>query len=188
MASQPDVGKQQLPESKKTKRRHQLWAFQREIVQRTQNARDNTDNLSRRLAVKAGSEHVLLDLMQTGEILTNINLTPVPLTKTWFLGIANSRGSLFGVVDLAGFLGQPIAVHDRNDRLLIFANAISTHCAIRVSKVFGLIDTTTMSQQKLTPDGLRFSTQIYIDKESQRWTQLDLANMARDPTFLDINQ
>lgn len=188
MSVEFDAGMQMQPESKKSKRRHQLWAFQREIVERTQNARDNIDNQSRRLAVQAGSEHLLFDLMQTGELLNNINLTPVPLTKPWFLGLANSRGNLIGVVDLAGFLGKPIAASDKSDRLLVFASAISTHCAIRVSKVFGLIDIATMSQQSSTVNSLRFGKQVYIDKESQRWTELDLASMARDPTFLDINQ
>ena len=188
MSVEFDAGMLMQTESKKSKRRHQLWAFQREIAERTHNARDNIDNQSRRLAVQAGSEHLLLNLMQTGELLTNINLTPVPLTKAWFLGLANSRGNLIGVVDLAGFLGKPIAASDKSGRVVVFASALSTHCAIRVSSVFGLIDITSMSKQPLTAAAVRFSTQVYIDKESQRWTELDLASLARDPTFLDINQ
>ncbi len=175
------------PESKRSKRRHQRWAFQREITERTHNARAYDARLSRRLAIQVGTEHVLLDLMQTGELLTNTSLTPVPLTKPWFLGLANSRGNLLGVVDLAGFLGQPVAIPGKNDRLLVLASAISTHCAIRVSRVFGLIDVSSLSLQSGISDGLRFSTRSYTDQKSQRWTELDLAAIARDPAFLDIN-
>ena len=188
MSAELGGGMQPQPETKKSKRRNQLLAFQREIVKRTQDARDNVDNQSRRLAVQAGSEHVLIDLKQTGELLTNINLTSVPLTKSWFLGLTNNRGNLIGVVDLAGFLGKPITASEKSDRLLVFASTISTHCAIRVSKVFGLIDVTTMSPEPLVQRSLRHCTQIYIDQESKKWMQIDLASMAHDPAFLDIRQ
>jgi twitching motility protein PilI len=33
-----------------------------------------------------------------------------PLTQPWFLGLANIRGNLYSVVDLAGFLGRETVV------------------------------------------------------------------------------
>lgn len=186
MTVSPDTGLPQ-PESKRSKRRQQLWAFQRDIAERTQNARATVSSGSRRLAIQAGPEFLLLDLMQTGELLTHTRLTPVPLTKAWFLGLANCRGNLIGVVDLAGFLGLPVAAPDKNDRLLVLAAMISTHCAIRISRVIGLIDIASLSVQPSTANAWQFAGRIYTDQESKKWTELDLAAMARDPSFLDIN-
>jgi len=62
------------------------------------------------LAVEAGGLGFLLPLPQAGEIFPLTEVLPVAHTKPWFLGVANLRGGLHGVVDLAAFLGLPSAV------------------------------------------------------------------------------
>ena len=49
------------------------------------------------LGVQAGPDYWLLDLADSGEILPLPPFTSVPLTRPWFCGIANIRGSLYGV-------------------------------------------------------------------------------------------
>lgn len=41
---------------------------------------------------------------RSGEIFPFSSPQPVPCTQDWFLGVANLRGGLFGVVDLASFV------------------------------------------------------------------------------------
>ena len=53
-----------------------------------------------------GTERWMVELPDAGEVVSVPELTPVPRTRPWFRGIANVRGALFSVVDLAGFLGQ----------------------------------------------------------------------------------
>src|SRR5262245_21723598 len=62
------------------------------------------------LAVEAAGRKYLFPLSQAGEIFPIAAAQPVPYTQPWFLGVANLRGGLFGVVDLASYIGgQPPA-------------------------------------------------------------------------------
>lgn len=57
------------------------------------------------LGVRAGEENWLIDLSDSGEIVQALKLTAVPLTRPWFAGIANIRGSLHAVADFSVFCG-----------------------------------------------------------------------------------
>ena len=59
------------------------------------------------LGFQCGSDNWLIRLAEAGEILPPPPLSAVPLTRPWFRGLANVRGSLYGVVDFAAFNGQP---------------------------------------------------------------------------------
>jgi twitching motility protein PilI len=171
----------------KNQRRRSLRAYQRELVERTRAARAEPDQQSKRLAVQAGQEKFLFDLTQTGEVMNLTGLSAVPLTKPWFLGLTQCRGNLVGVIDLAGFLGQPVAAPDKSDRLLIFASSLSVHCALRVSRVLGLINVSTMQRQPVPPDAPDWASLHYRDSQASRWTELDLAALVQAPAFLDIS-
>lgn len=171
----------------KDQRRRKLRAYQRELVERTREARAAPEQQSCLLAVQAGSENFLLDLMQTGEVMAVSGLTLVPLTKPWFLGLTQCRGNLVGVIDLAGFIGKPVAALDKSDRLLVLASSLSLHCALRVSRVLGLIDLKNMQRQPAQPNAPDWAGIHYQDHEGVRWTELDLACLAQAPAFLDIS-
>ena len=56
------------------------------------------------LAVEAAGRKYLFPLAQSGEIFPYSATQSVPYTHNWFLGVANLRGGLYGVVDLASFV------------------------------------------------------------------------------------
>ena len=56
------------------------------------------------LAVRIGGQDCLLPLAQSGEIFPLPPVQPVPYAQHWFLGVANLRGGLYGVADLAAFV------------------------------------------------------------------------------------
>src|SRR3954470_24498959 len=58
------------------------------------------------LAVEAAGTRYLFPLAQAGEIFPFASTHPVPYTRPWFLGVANLRGGLYGVVDLAAYVGN----------------------------------------------------------------------------------
>ena len=64
------------------------------------------------LAVTAGSDNWLVDLSDAGEIIAAPTISEVPLTRNWFRGLANVRGNLFSVVDLAAYCGESPAPSD----------------------------------------------------------------------------
>jgi twitching motility protein PilI len=79
------------------------------------------------LAVEAGGKKYLFPLSQSGEIFPWVSTQPVPYTQAWFAGVANLRGGLFGVVDLASYVSgkapPPKNELARTDSRLVALNA-----------------------------------------------------------------
>ena len=86
------------------KKKLSLREFQESLVQRLTSARAGQTSRAL-LGVLAGRDYWLLDLSDSGEIVPLPPLTSVPLTQTWFCGIANIRGTLYSVVDFSAFQG-----------------------------------------------------------------------------------
>ena len=74
---------------------------------------------SARLSFEAGDGRWLLRLDSSGEVLTVPEVSRVPLTKEWFLGVANVRGVLYGVSDFAGFAGGAATPRGAENRLIL---------------------------------------------------------------------
>src|SRR5437773_5240649 len=70
-----------------------LREFQQGLAQRLREAQTEAEPTSR-LGVLAGSTNWLLKLDDAGEMLPLPEFSGVPLTKTWYLGLANIRGVL----------------------------------------------------------------------------------------------
>ena len=88
-----------------------------------------------------GARHCLLDLTQIGEIVPFQSATPVPLTQPWYLGLANVRGNLLGVIDLAAYIGDDFGnspAAGPETRLLTFAAGVGLPCALLANRVLGL--------------------------------------------------
>jgi hypothetical protein len=71
--------------------------------------------------------------------------------------------------------------------VLIFASSLSVHCALRVSRVLGLINVSSMQRRSAQPDAPEWVRMQYHDSEACSWTELDLASLAQAPAFLDIS-
>ncbi len=170
----------------KSRRRRRQWDYQRELVERTRLARATPDQRARRLAIQVADQGLLIDLTQSEHILSPSALVTVPLTKPWFLGLTSYRGKLVGVVDLAGFIGKPIAPADQANRLIIFAASLASHCALRVARVWGLTDISAMQSHPAVAGAPLWAGKAYRDADSAIWTELDLAALVRDPAFLTI--
>jgi len=113
----------------------------------------------------------------------------VPHAHAWFLGVANLRGHLHGVVDLAGFLGvKGSEAPGQQSRLVAFNASLDINCALLVDRLSGL-----RSEQQLKPhadvaNGPRpfFVGSRYTDDTGRTWQELNLAALAADDAFLRI--
>lgn len=56
------------------------------------------------IAFEVGGQEFVAPMGEVSEILAVPELTPIPLTKPWLLGVANVRGRLLPLADLAKFL------------------------------------------------------------------------------------
>jgi twitching motility protein PilI len=170
--------------------REALRELQTRLAARMQAARSEQRGQSW-LAVECRGHGLLLPLEQAGEIFPPAAVMPVPHTQPWFVGVANLRGGLHGVVDLARFLGLPDApaaeaVREQS-RLVAFGAALGMNCALLVDRLAGLRSSDQMS---VAPnDGAprpAFAGGVLIDAAQRTWQTLDLARLAQDEHFLSI--
>lgn len=138
------------------------------------------------LGVQAGSGLWLLNLTDSGEIVPSPHLAPVPLTRPWFAGIANIRGSLYSVVDLSAFLGGDPTPQNANARLLLVGTRFGSNAALLVTRSLGLKNLETF--QPGAPDTAMptWGQDTYGDADGRQWHMLNLRELLDDPEFMQI--
>lgn len=169
-------------------RRTRLREFQAQLVERMQAARSGVDTRVNQLGVMIGRNRWLLNLQEAGEIVSVGSITQVPLTRDWFLGLANIRGNLISVVDFARFQGHAPTPIDKDSRIVAFAPALSFNSGLLVSRVMGLRNVAEMKLHSDAPAAAEgaWMAQRYVDNESQIWTELNLSLVVQDPQFLHV--
>lgn len=157
-------------------RRTRLRQYQVQLLERMQAARNNAGARVNQLGVMIGPERYLLDLTQVGEIVPVPAITAVPLTQPWYLGLANIRGNLISVIDLARYQQQSDTGAGSDSRIITFATGLGFNCGLLVSRVYGLRHAAGM---EASGDRLR-------DADANEWTPLDLAALVADTRFLHV--
>jgi twitching motility protein PilI len=149
------------------------------------------------LAVEIAGHGFLLPLDQAGEIFPLSAIQPVPHSQDWFLGVANLRGQLHGVIDLAAFLGLPrrstrqpgeMASRDAG-RLVAFNGGMQLNAALLVDRLMGLRNASALAvdEQAAQADRPHFVGQQWRDAQGRAWYELDLGGLASDEVFLRID-
>lgn len=168
-------------------RRTRLREFQTQLVERMQAAKAGVDTRVSQLGVMIGQRRWLLSLQEAGEIVSVGAITKVPLTQDWFLGLSNIRGNLISVIDFAQFQGQGTTAIDKESRIVAFAPSLSFNCGLLVTRVLGLRNVADMEPQAdAETNSVQWSSQHYVDRDSQVWTELNLSLVVQDPLFLHV--
>ena len=174
-----------------------LRQFQQDLAQRLSSAKDAPAS-SARLGVQCGSGHWLIDLEDAGEIVPVPELTPVPLTKPWFLGVANIRGGLFSVVDFSAFSGQESTARSADNRLVLVGARLGINAALLVSRMLGLRNPREFQPVPANAAdgfaGTPWAGQVWHDGGSgsetrlriRSWRELKLEQLVEDQGFLNV--
>lgn len=141
---------------------------------------------SAHLGFEAGGEHWLVRLDSSGEVLRVPPIQPVPLTRDWFLGVANIRGMLYGISDLGAFLGQPHALRGPESRLLLIGQPYGVNCALLVSRLAGLRNVVEYDTESSGELATAWSVSRWRDKDGRAWRELDTQQLLALREFLDI--
>lgn len=164
-----------------------LRSLQHRLAERLQEARTTLRGRSW-LAVECGGRGFLFPLKDAGEIFPMTSLTVVSHAHPWFLGVANLRGHLHGVVDLAGFFGMPAGAENREQSMLVAFNAaLDINAALRVDRLAGL-----RGEEQLTLDSApsagspSFVGSRLRDAEGRVWQEISLAQLVRHEAFLKV--
>lgn len=89
------------------------------------------------VAFEVSGQQFVAPIGEVSEVLLMPELTPIPLTKPWLLGVANVRGRLLPLVDLAEFLN--IDGHERlKNKKVMVVDQESVFSGILVDQVLGV--------------------------------------------------
>jgi len=144
-------------------------------------ARPQADDQASTLGVQIAGQNWLVDMLDISGVLPLPPLTPVPLTRPWFLGVVNVRGMLYGVTDMAAYQQKGKAPGTAANRILLVAERHAFNAALLVDCVLGLCNTGAWAQDEV-------QGQIcYRDERGNLWRKLDVADLLGQPDFLQIS-
>ena len=166
-----------------------LRAFQQELATRLA-AKTTAEVEQSRLGLACAGQQWLIRLADAGEVIAVPTVAAVPLTKPWFLGVANIRGNLYSVVDFGAFLGHPVEAATPGAtqvRLVLFGPRVGElRAGLVVQRVLGLRNIAELAQSD-APKGLApWCGARWSDREGGIWQEIDLARLALDPAFLQV--
>lgn len=113
-------------------------------------------------------------------------LTSVPLTRPWFCGMANIRGTLYSVVDFSAFQGGEATPQNADSRLLIVGSRFGINSALLVNRTLGLRNVEQMAPRAAEIDPRPWVGEQYVDTQNNVWKRLKLKNLLGQPDFLEI--
>ena len=120
------------------------------------------------------------------EIITMPTLTRAPGGKPWMLGVANARGSILPVCDLAQFLGLPKRSEQPASRVLVF-NSPRVPVGFLVDEVAGYrqFSPADQSHDYLQTAG-PYAPYLLgaFEREHQPWLAFSFQRMVTSPEFL----
>ena len=138
------------------------------------------------LGIQSGADFWLLNLSDSGEIIPLTPLTTVPLTKNWFVGIANIRGNLYAVVDFSAFQRKEATPQNTSSRLLLIGTRHGNNAALLVTRMLGLRNVDDLTPISADPDSPPWASDVYTDNEGRRWKKLDVRQLLVDEDFMEI--
>lgn len=121
------------------------------------------------------------------EFLPVPSYTPVPGTKPWILGLANVRGDLLTVIDLAGFLNGERTSLTMRSRLLAVALQ-GRPIGLLVDEVFGqrqFVNNECKPSDLPERSSLRSYVQHQYRSGSDVWQELDVETLFTTADFLN---
>ena len=141
-----------------------------------------------RLGVVSGSKRFLINLSEVKEVLPVPPFQQIPLTKPWFLGVANVRGNLYSISDLAQFMGMPPTHKSVNNRILLLSTETTAQVALLIDSLVGLRSVDGMQLKKHAGDVTEFfSKQVYSDNDNNEWYELDIETIVQEKDFIQPN-
>ncbi|MFN3861895.1 MAG: chemotaxis protein CheW [Roseateles sp.] len=168
-----------------------LRELQQRLAERMQAARDAT-LIANWLAVECAGAGLLFSLKQASEIFAPVPFKPVPYAKPWLIGVANLRGGLFTVVDLAVYLGlrEPSASRavPPHSRLVSMNSELNLNCALLVDRLAGLRSDEQLPLAAEQPAGPlpSFAGALRRDEAGRHWQEINLYALSRQEDFLHI--
>jgi twitching motility protein PilI len=139
-----------------------------------------------KLGLEFGGARYLVDVDGVAEVAPNLEVTPVPFVQPWFLGIADIRGIIHGVIDLEVFAGGDGARGETEKHYVVSGRPFELRTALLVRRVLGLRRVEAWRKLEPIPPGPAWITAAYVDEREQSWREISLKALLGHPDFLQI--
>jgi twitching motility protein PilI len=142
--------------------------------------------LWRGIGFRIGQRRLVSSYESVAEILTVPQITAVPGSHPWMLGVANVRSNLLPVVDLKQFLeGARSVLHEGHQKVMVLRQP-GGDVAVTIDELYG--QRSFMDEQQVEPEGLidgRYAS--FIDRAyrvaDDVWGVFSLDRLVRTPEF-----
>jgi len=149
----------------------------------------------------AGGERWLVDSGRGVQVIDAV-ITPVPLTRPWYLGLVLRQQKLLGAIDLSGMRGRAVAPLRPTERLLVLPEP--WQAAVRVDQLHGLMDASAVDIDPLPasaavpssgldamgrdtaglPSPVPSAPGLQVIANGEHWHWLDVAQLCTSALFL----
>ena len=137
------------------------------------------------LGVRIGEHRIAVPRDDLSEVIPKPTLTRIPHAAPWVHGIANHRGALLPVFDLAGVLGLGEHAREQLPRAWVLVlNTPDTPVGFAVDEVFGHREFTTADQRPALRDGIDTTVDdsllgVFV-REGEQWAAFGLRKLLGD--------
>jgi twitching motility protein PilI len=166
-------------------RRTGLREFQLSVAERIRTAATRT-TLSSKLGFQVGAESWFVSLNQVNEVIPVPVTVSVPLTHSWFRGLANVRGNLYSVLDFSAFKGGDATPAGVERRVILISDRLVGGAGLLVSRMLGLRNPEQFTAAERPADAPPWVAGVYTDAGGTRWLELDLPALVREQRFLEV--
>jgi twitching motility protein PilI len=113
-------------------------------------------------------------------------MVPVPLTHSWFRGVANVRGNLYSIVDFSAYQGGEAIAPGMERRVILISDRLVGGAGLLVSRMLGLRNPEQFTAHERSADAPAWMGGAYSDAGGTRWSELDLLALAGEQRFLEV--
>ena len=184
-----------------------LKEYQASILARLEAAKSgDVAHGARYLGVMVGHQSLLVPMQAVKEAMSLLEMFPVPLAKSWLLGMANVRGTLYGITDLGYFLHGKPSQATSSSRILLLNDDVHAHVGLLVDQLIGIrrlesmrviedavqqvsnVESGVVAEGDSDFDGQDdenyCSKTVYEDMEQQRWQIFDVDTLIKGRAFM----
>ncbi|HEX4781615.1 MAG TPA: chemotaxis protein CheW [Usitatibacter sp.] len=166
-------------------RRTGLREFQLSVAERIRTASSRTA-LSSKLGFQVAGENWFVALNQVNEVIPLPAIVGVPLTHSWFRGVANIRGNLYSVLDFSAFQGGEATPGGMERRVILVSDRLVPGAGLLVSRMLGLRNPEQFIPAPRPGNAPPWVAGAYTDAGGTRWLELDLPALVREQRFLEV--
>lgn len=163
-----------------------LREYQLALSERLQSAQAGA-RIASKLGLHVGEEGWLVDLREAGELIPPPPISPVPLARPWFKGVANVRGNLYSVTDFSAFLGGAATTPNEQARLLLINDRFRSGAALLVERSLGLRDPEELKPHAEAASQPPFVRAVFADGQGKLWKELDVPALIQHEAFLEAS-